>query len=140
MNLGFYVHSTAGTELNNSIYEFLNSNVDGLRDRNLFYNVVDFNPVNAEFGLYNSTEIWTFRGTLVVTDLHNLAYVRNVTNKIDIIYLHCSNVKPLELLVYANNVRTFSLGGELAAEYKRMTGNDSVRVDNINELWENING
>lgn len=140
MNLAFYVHTTNGEEpLNKEIYEFLNSDIEGIRDKSLFFNAVGYNSINPNFGLFSSTEIWAFRGTLVVKDIYNLAYAQNVTNKIDIVYLHSEPVKPLELLVYAREIEVYSLGESLAKEYKRLTGKNPKQINSIQDLWEQLN-
>ena len=140
MNLGFYVETTSDQiPVNKQIYEFLNSDVEDLTDKTLFFNSVEKNEINPNFGLFNATELWAFQGTLVVTDIQNLAYANNVTNNIDLVYLHSTSNKPLDLIVYTLGLQVFSMGEQLAIEYKRLTGKSSQKIENILELWEKLN-
>ena len=90
MNLGFYVHSTSDSPLNREIYNLLNEAVDEgvVDDASLFYNQIDFNPNEKKFGTFNSTELWSFNGTLVVASLNSIPLASSVVNKIQLIYLY----------------------------------------------------
>ena len=93
MNLGFYVHSTSDTPLNKDICQLLNDAIEGgvVKDASLFYNNIDFNPSDKKFGTFNSTDLWSFNGTLVVTNLMLLPMATNVVNKIKLIYLYTTS-------------------------------------------------
>jgi len=93
MNLGFYIHSTSDTPLNKDIYNLLNDAVENelVDDASLFFNDVDFNPNDKKFGTFNSTDLWSFSGTLVVTSLDCLPLASSVVNKIKLIYLYCQS-------------------------------------------------
>jgi hypothetical protein len=93
MNLGFYVHSTSDTPLNKDISQLLNEAVENgvVKDASLFYNNIDFSPTGKKFGTFNSTDLWSFNGTLVVTNLTLLPMASNIVNKIKLIYLYASS-------------------------------------------------
>jgi len=90
MNLGFYVHATTDTPLNREIYKLLNDGIEEgvVDDASLFYNEVDFNATEKKFGTFNSTELWSFNGTLVVATLPSVPLANKVVNKIKLIYLY----------------------------------------------------
>ena len=90
MNLGFYVNTTSDTPLNRDIYNLLNEAVESgvVDDASLFYNEVDYNPMEKKFGTFNSTELWSFNGTLVVTSLNSVPLASGVVNEIKLIYLY----------------------------------------------------
>ena len=93
MNLGFYVHNTANTPFNQKVYTVLNEALDNgiVSDASLFYDEVDFNPSDKKFGTFNSTDLWSFHGLLVVTHLDGLQMANNVVNDIDILSTSESN-------------------------------------------------
>jgi|TARA_R110000744_G_scaffold156310_1_gene271880 hypothetical protein len=90
MNLGFYVHTVEDTPLNKEIYNLLNKAIDEgvVDDASLFYNQIDFNPNEKKFGTFNSTDLWSFNGTLVVTSLNSVPLASGIVNKIKLIYLY----------------------------------------------------
>lgn len=90
MNLAFYVDKTSDTDLNKKIFNLLNDAVDKklVNDACIFYNEVDFNPISKKFGSFNSTDMWFYSGTLVVTALNLLPMAMKVINKINLVYLY----------------------------------------------------
>ena len=132
MNLGFYVHNTANTPLNEKVYTVLNEALEkGLvSDASLFYDEVDFNPTDKGFGTFNSTDLWSFHGTLVVTHLNGVQMANNVVNDIDVVYLYTQENSNLMLLL-ANTVDTqvLTLSEEDSNNFKRLTGRDSILLE-----------
>ena len=144
MNIGFYVHNTSQSDLNSQIFSLLNDSVqDGeVDDATLFYNEVDHNPSldTKKFGLFNSTDMWSFQGTLVVTSLSLLGLATKVVNKINLIYMYTKdnfeygNTGAVLSLIHSSvgDVKTVAKTEEDAREYKRMTGKEIVVLKGFN--------
>ena len=83
MNIGFYVDSVAATPQNGIIFEVLNEAVENndVTDASLFYNDIDYNPIKPQFGMFNSTDLWSFTGLLIATSLDNVIKSARVFNK-----------------------------------------------------------
>lgn len=134
MNIGFYIHTTADTPLNKEIYELLNNAIDNneVEDASLFYNEVDFNPNKKKFGSFNSTDLWSFSGTLITTSLNNLILATKVINDIKLSYLY-SDEKNLMLLIGATqDVPVITRSEEEQKEVYRLTGNKPHLVKTFN--------
>ena len=130
MNLGFYVHSTSDTPLNKDISQLLNEAVENgvVKDASLFYNNIDFSPTDKKFGTFNSTDLWSFNGTLVVTNLTLLPISSNIVNKIKLIYLYASseiqkgNIGQLmELLNVSEKIPVVARDADDKKEFYRLT-------------------
>ena len=130
MNLGFYVHSTSDTPLNKDISQLLNEAVENgvVKDASLFYNNIDFSPTDKKFGTFNSTDLWSFNGTLVVTNLTLLPMASNIVNKIKLIYLYASseiqkgNIGQLmELLNISEKIPVVARDADDKKEFYRLT-------------------
>lgn len=132
MNLGFYVHNTANTPFNQKVYTVLNEALDNgiVPDASLFYDEVDFNPSDKKFGTFNSTDLWSFHGLLVVTHLDGLQMANNVVNDIDIVYLYTEGDKNLMSLISSTKeVQVITLNEEDRTSFKRLTGRDSILLE-----------
>ena len=147
MNLGFYIHSTTNNELNSQIFSLLNEAIedDLVDDASLFYNEVDFNPNIKKFGTFNSTEMWSFSGTLVVTSLKLLSLASKVVNKIKLVYLHnkenfeYGDVTTIMDLINLNpNIKVVAKDEHDAKEYTRLTGKEIgvIKEFNAKEILE----
>ena len=138
MNLGFYVHSTSDTPLNKDIYQLLNNAVEEgvVKDASLFYNNIDYNPSDKKFGTFNSTDLWSFNGTLVVTNLDSLPMASNVVNKIKLIYLYTQsqfqkgNIAHLmELLNISDKISIIAKNEDDKKEFYRLTKRSISALD-----------
>ena len=132
MNLGFYVHNTSNTPLNHKVYTVLNEALDGglVSDAILFYDEVDFNPDDKKFGTFNSTDLWSFHGLLVVTHLNGLQMANNVVNDIDILYLYTKDDNNLMSLISGTkDAQVITLNEEDSKNFKRLTGRDSILLE-----------
>ena len=145
MNLGFYIDSIGESEINNKVYDVLEDGINSnkLEDASVFYNNISFNPrTNAKFGIFNSTDIWSFTGTLVCEGLTNTAVALNVVNKFTPVYLY--KKEKINLLLFmdiANQTQAITTTEEDAQEFYRLAGKRSnlfkdLSVENITKVLE----
>tara|TARA_B100001094_G_scaffold72494_1_gene68782 strand:+ start:22252 stop:22707 length:456 start_codon:yes stop_codon:yes gene_type:complete len=126
MNLGFYVKSMSPEEGNNrKIFSLLNEGVNSneLSDASLFYDNIDYNPIQTSFGMFNSTDIWYFTGKLITTTLESTYHALQATNKFELSYLYDHdeiNILPLIEISKKVNVITDTL--ENQRYFNRVTG------------------
>ena len=90
MNIGFYVDSVNADGPNSAIFKALNEAVTNheATDASVFYNDIDFNPMETKFGMFNSTDLWAFTGVLVSTTVANTMRALKVVNKLQTMYLY----------------------------------------------------
>lgn len=126
MNLAFYINSLGKNELNEKVFECLNSAVtnDKITDVSLFYNNIDHNPYEAKFGQFNATDLWNYTGLLVVTTIKNVAFAIKVVNKIKLAFLFDGNNYDdlFSLISVSNTVPVFCLNKKDQNEVYRLTG------------------
>ena len=141
MNLGFYVHQTSDTKLNSDIYQLLNSAIEQnlVDDASLFYNQIDYNPNVKKFGSFNSTDLWSFNGTLVVTSLASLPLAESVVNRIKLIYMYCKDEiasgdlnELMRLLSIDLSMTVVAKSAEDKKEFYRVTKKEIPAIKNFN--------
>ena len=105
MNLGLYIDSLSEDSTTKEIYTSLNSAItdEKLRDANVFYNKINFNPQVAKFGIFNATEIWCFTGDLIATTLENVMFAKKIVNKFRLFYLFNKQDKDIMSLISLEN-------------------------------------
>lgn len=135
MRLGFYVETNGGTPQNTEIYNFLNTLVDNkeVDDAAVFFNTINFNPVQPKFGMFDATELWSFTGNLITTSIMNTVKARNVVNKFKMAYLFNAQDKGeqtiFELARIANQMKVLVTNELDEKQFFRLTGVKPVRLD-----------
>jgi len=88
MNIGIYIDSLSDFKQLEEIDKLVSKSLlsDEIYDISLFFNELDFNPYNINCGIFNSTELWSFSGDLIVTSLNCLMTSNKIVNNIDIYY------------------------------------------------------
>ena len=95
MNIGIYIESLSDTNQLNYINDFIENNINNetVDDISLFYDDVSYNPFNTKCGMFNSTELWSFNGNLIVTSLNSFSTAKKVINNINLFYYYGWNEK-----------------------------------------------
>jgi hypothetical protein len=143
MNLGFYIDSQAQSESTNKIYNTLNSLVENnsVDNASLFYNDIDFHPINPKFGCFNSTDIWYFTGNLIVTTIKNALSLSKVVNKFKPVFLYAGEKNSaLELIAITKQMPVAVQDKDNAEYFKRVTGVEprlipDGNIKNVTEIF-----
>lgn len=124
MNVAFYVDSIAENEQTKEIYKCLNNAIkeQKVSDASVFYNTPAFNLDAAKFGLFNSTELWSFTGLLINTTIQGAIYSLNVVNKFKPVYLFKKDRDVMGLIHLASKMPIFVTSKEDEQEVYRLTG------------------
>lgn len=143
MNLGIYLPSLADTDQLRDIYEGLN-NIDNnkISDISLFYDDISHNPFDMKCGIFNSTDLWNFRGNLIVTSINCLYSAKNIVNNINIIYYYgLEDKKNLFLSIDSFKIpnKIICKNEESSKYIHRISGKNSHGIArNFKELLEKI--
>ena len=150
MNLGVYTNTLGNSE---DLLSAVKGIGDGLKERKLddasiFYDSasLDFPEAGISCGLFNSTDLWNFTGSLVATDLDCAKNALSMVNKFNVIYYYGWDTKykvnTIALLEVALNdkVKTICRTEGDLKKFKRLTGKDAAVVEDfdINQLIEVI--
>lgn len=143
MNLGFYVDKNNLSGKNSKIFEMLNkaSITNKVMDASVFYNDIDYNPMQTSFAMFNSTELWAFTGTLVSDSIKNTIHAANVVNKFKLFHLFNKEDKDLmSLITLVNEVDFLVDGEEDEKELYRLTKKKAKVVDfnNLDKFLETV--
>lgn len=139
MNLGIYISRLSDKEQLNCISSLVENtkNDISIHDISIFYDDIDFNENNTQCGMFNSTDLWSFNGNLVVTSLDALATSLRVVNNINIFYYHgwTQEKNTLKLVTSVQNVKIISRSEKDSKEIYRTTGKTPVGIsDNFNNI------
>ena len=118
--LGLYVE-TVGKDI--ELYSQI-AEVNGY-DISLFYDEIGFNPIQCDFGFFNSSNIWNFTGTLVTTSVETTKKAMNIVNKFVPRFLYTGKKE---------NVEVFVKNEEHKKEIQRITGKTPTVISHIKDI------
>lgn len=140
MNIGIYISDLLDTEQLTSISQSVDKTLNDNRvhDVSIFYDNIGFNPNNTRCGMFNSTELWSFNGNLIVTSLEALNTALNIVNNINIFYYYGwekeKNVLNL-VMSTRKNVHIICKTEKDFKEVYRLTGKTPIGIsDNFNNI------
>jgi hypothetical protein len=143
MNLGIYTTTLADSEQLEKVSQYLNNSVDSNRwsDVSLFYNDIGFNPFQIKCGMFNSTDLWNFKGKLIVSSLECVVKASNIVNNIEIYYYYGWEKRPAvldTLFVLNNKIKILCRNDDDASFIYRTTGQKPIAVADNYQLIEII--
>jgi hypothetical protein len=118
--------------------------VSKLKDASIFYDNISYNPFKINCGIFNSTDLWNFSGTLVTTSLSTTMSALKIVNNIDIYYYYGfeDKISPLPLIYIINNSKVKFIANtktnEIDLYRKTRTKSHSV-CGSFNELVTGVN-
>lgn len=144
MNLGIYLDSQKQTDQTNQIYNTLNNFVETnqVDNASLFYNDIDYNPITPKFGMFNSTDLWYFTGTLLVTTVKNALSLRKIINKFKPYFLYSQEKNTvLEIIEIGKKMPIIAYSDDDAKYIKRISGYDAKvlrdgKIENLVEVLD----
>lgn len=144
MNLGIYLKNMTvkhETEFAASIVNYgLSNNL--LDDASIFYDNIGPIPQNVLCGLFNSTDLWNFNGTLITPSLDCIRTSLKIVNNFKLIYLHgMEKINILNLFDLLPKISILSLSEKANIDLQRLTGNYACNLGFVNtnkELLEKL--
>ena len=134
MNLGIYVHSLGDDETTSWALKTIDYGLQNkiINDASIFYDNIGFTPYYYPCGLFNSTDLWNFYGTLIVMNKDCLFTACKIINNINIVYYHGweKDVSVFDL-IYATSKSplTITNNENNQKELYRLTGIESEILD-----------
>jgi hypothetical protein len=131
MNLGIYI-KTLGNE--NELSWASKTIIDGfnkkiLTDASIFYDDVGFVSLEIPCGMFHSTDLWNFNGSLITLNLNSARTALNIVNNIKLFYYYGwkeeSNLFSL-LYLSSCNVPFIAKNNKSAKEIYRLTGKTPI--------------
>jgi hypothetical protein len=106
MNIGFYIKSLTEEKQLEFANQVINNAIDNelASDASLFYDGIGFVPYFFQCGLFNATDLWNFRGSLIVMNIECLKKAMKIVNNIKIFYCYgWESIDVFNLLFIKNN-------------------------------------
>ncbi len=126
MNLGVYIPSLGPSQDNTDLFNKLNEYVEQGKfdDISLFYDDVNFCPVDAKFGLFNAADLWNFTGTLFCYSLDIAPKLKNTINNFEVVIVDTGSRNILSILKAMEEYTVVTTSEENKGYLKRVTGKD----------------
>lgn len=137
MNLGFYIKNLSDDKQIEFASQTINTLIDDqkINDASIFYDGVGFVPYFLQCGMFNSTELWNFKGSLVTMDIECVKKALKIVNDIKIFYYYgWSSIDVFGLLfILNNNINIICNNADEQKTIHRLTGKraDIFNKDNI---------
>jgi hypothetical protein len=134
MNLGVYVQSLAISEDIGYAIDNINQGIGNgsLDDASIFFDDVGANHLPIKCGCFNSADIWSFTGHLVVTSIEKALSVINIVNKFKLFYYYNwhdeKDVMGIISIVNHPRVSTICRTDNDAEELYRITGIKPISI------------
>ena len=89
MNVAFYISQINQDKKTVEIFNGLNADLESgsIDNGSVFYKEIGQSAVEPKFGMFNSTDIWHFTGTLVATSMETFLDAIKAVNKYSLAYL-----------------------------------------------------
>lgn len=141
MNIGFYINNLGNNDQVKYINDQLNNSIN-ITDASIFFDDIGFNPYSTKCGVFNATDLWNFKGNLIVTSLEGLFNATNIVNDISLYYYYGweeeINVLLLLKILSENKIKLISKNQEQADYLYRITGNKSIGNTDQQKILELI--
>jgi hypothetical protein len=138
MNLGIYIDSLNNHDKLQHIEKLINDSTKDLDDASIFFNGIGPVPFVINCGIFNSTDLWNFHGSLVTTSLDNTFMACGIVNNIEIFYYYNweEDKNTLKLIQLLNkNIKVICRNQEDEENLFRLTGKKSLGIsDNFNNI------
>ncbi len=144
MNLAFYVNKISDQYI--EFFRMLNDAASKYPSGtfSVFYDELDYVSIPTNFAMFNSTELWSFTGTLVCLNSEHTAKALNVINKFKLLHVYSKDMNEslfnTILLANDDNVNIITKTQEDNKELYRITGEQVKQVDNfcVEEILEAV--
>ena len=95
------------------------------------------NNIDLECGMFNSTDIWNFTGTLITYSIQTTKSAINIVNNFNIVYCFGweENVNIFDLLDIINKVKPVSKNKASQEELFRLTGINSKIINQPKDFF-----
>jgi len=142
MNLGIYLQTIQLTESLEYSVKNINEGIENgsLRDASIFYDSIGPNPLRVKCGCFNSTDLWSFTGDLIVTATDTAKTARNIVNKFNMYFYYgwdtTKDTMGLIDIVTDERIKSICRNEEESKELYRLTGKKCVGIVNNFNLAE----
>ena len=136
MDVAFYVNQISNDEKMTDLFNRMNSDVESgaIDNGSIFYKNIGPSLVEPKFGMFNSTDIWHYTGTLIATSMDTFLDAFKAVNKYTLAYLFYKDSKydVFSLIGMSRTTKILTTTEEDQKEVYRLTGLKPILLDNVN--------
>ena len=136
MDVAFYVNQISNDEKMTDLFNRMNSDVESgaIDTGSIFYKDIGPSPVEPKIGMFNSTDIWHYTGTLIATSMDTFLDAFKAVNKYTLAYLFYKDSKydVFSLIGMSRTTKILTTTEEDQKEVYRLTGLKPILLDNVN--------
>lgn len=131
INFGIYLNTVSEPQIIKNVCDEIQRGLDEklIIDGSIFYDQIGNIKTTLPCGLFHSSELWNFKGHLLVLSIQSAAKVDNIVNDIDL-YLGYGwgdkNILSTLKILEKNDVKTICYSKEMAEDFHRVTGKQSI--------------
>jgi len=131
INLGIYLPHLGDKTLLEQCLKEINRGKENniISDASIFFDNVGVIDVPVTCGLFNSTDLWNFRGKLLILSVDCAIKTLNIINDIDLFFGYGwgdKNVFATLSIVGHSKVKTICRNADLESDFYRLTGKNSI--------------
>ena len=135
MNIAYYINQINQEEKTTKLFNKMNEDLENgaIDNGSVFYKEVGPSEVQPKFGMFNSTEIWHFTGTLIATSMETFLDAIKAINKYSLAYLFYGDVKHdvFALIGISKNTKILTTTEDDQKEVYRLTGKKPILLEDV---------
>lgn len=135
MNIAFYINQINQDEKTVEIFNALNTDIESgaIDNGSVFYKEIGPSTVEPKFGMFNSTDIWHFTGTLIATSMETFLDAIKAVNKYTLAYLFYGDNKHdvFSLIGMSRTTKILTTTEEDQREVYRLTGLKPILLESV---------
>jgi hypothetical protein len=135
MNVAFYINQINQDEKTVEIFNALNTDIESgaIDNGSVFYKEIGPSTVEPKFGMFNSTDIWHFTGTLIATSMETFLDAVKAVNKYTLAYLFYGDNKHdvFSLIGMSRTTKILTTTEEDQKEVYRLTGLKPILLESV---------
>ena len=135
MNIAFYINQINQDEKTVEIFNGLNADIESgaIDNGSVFYKEIGPSTVEPKFGMFNSTDIWHFTGTLIATSMETFLDAIKAVNKYTLAYLFYGDNKHdvFSLIGMSKATKILTTTEKDQQEVYRLTGLKPILLESV---------
>lgn len=135
MNVAYYIDQINQEEKTTELFNRMNEDITSgaIDNGSVFYKEVGPTNVQPKFGMFNSTDVWNFTGTLIATSMETFLDAIKAVNKYSLAYLFYGDVNHdiFALIGISKSTKILTSTEQDQKEVYRITGVKPILVKDV---------
>ena len=133
MNIAYYINQINQEEKTTELFNKMNEDLENgaIDNGSVFYKEIGPSSIQPKFGMFNSTDIWHFTGTLIATSMETFLDAIKAVNKYSLAYLFYGDVNHdvFALIGISKSTKILTTTEDDQKEVYRLTGKKPILLE-----------